>query len=149
MPALPLISIVIILAIHRLSEFIKPAFASKLPALISGIFLIPLLVSKYEFIVNRKGLKLDLTHYELSNYLKTHNEESTLFYLAGPYDAEFYYYSVNNPRVKRGKFKDLEIGNTVAYGNLYKDSMSTMYTYTTIDSSANARKILIQGVKNQ
>lgn len=144
LPLLPLISVIIPLAIHSFAEWTAvPAVKAAVPViLLAGIYF-PLR-EKYLFIRYREGLVLDPTHYELSEMLRNHDDNQQVLYLANWYDAEFFFYTRVNPNIRRGKFRMLRPNDVVMHGNLYKDSVNLFYTFKTLDSTANARKILIQ-----
>jgi 4-amino-4-deoxy-L-arabinose transferase-like glycosyltransferase len=146
-PALPLVSIVITAFIMHVLGYFREMHWQ-----ISSIFLVVVtmaipVIEKYRFIQERKGLHLDMSHYELSDMLRHHEGPEALKYLAYHYDAEFYFYTKTNPLIKRGKFDKLRTGDLVSYGNRYKDSIPMKYTYTLIDSTNNAWKIRITGTK--
>ncbi len=143
MPLLPIISIIIALFFDFLYQHFEiPAIRMGLIAAVCVACIYPV-KTKFEFIAFRSGLLLDMTHYELSQMLRSYKEPEQCKYLAAPYDPEFYFYSVVNPGIARGKFNQLRVNDIVFHGNLYKDSLISKYRFKTLDSGANARKVLI------
>lgn len=147
LPLLPLISVIIPLALHGAAEMTAiPALKIALPVLLLTGLYFPLR-EKYLFIRYRDGLILDSTHYELSEMLRNHREEKQVLYLANWYDAEFFYYSRVNPHIRRGRFRYLRPNDVVMHGNMYRDSLNQHYHFKVLDSTENARKLLIQGIR--
>lgn len=148
MPLLPLVTIVISYGLFVLYSSIKQApFRLTLSIAILIAIAIPV-KDKFEFIANRKGLLLDPGHYELSHMMKRHNKTQKAKYIANWYDAEFYFYTRQHTEISRGKFRQLNIGDTVMMGNLYKDSLPLRYEYQLIHSTGNAQTVVITGHKN-
>ncbi len=146
-PALPMVAIVItsfLFFLYRQAHELhwKIAFIVLLCITIT----VPIM-EKYRFIAHRKDLKLDMSHYELSDMLRMYDGQDSLKYIAYHYDAEFYFYTKANPKVFRGRFTQLQPGDMVAYGNRFRDSMPMMYNYNLLDSTPNAWKVRITGIK--
>lgn len=145
MPLLPLVAIVITLFIRFLYDLSdRKLLKTVLPLAICIAMAWPV-SEKFAFIYQRKGLELDRTHYELSGMLRSYKGDAQALYLAAPYDAEFYFYAVSNPTIQRGQFSRLSKNDIVLHGNRYKDSLNIAYRFTTLDSTANARKVRILG----
>jgi len=147
MPALPLVALIITLFITEVYSSIQEAFLKTTYLCALCLLLMFPMIEKYKFITERKGLELDMGHYELSQILRNQAQNEQLIYLAGPYDAEFYFYTKSNPNVLRGHLKDIRTRDLLAFGNLYKDSIKHHYHYTLLDSTQNAQKIRITGIK--
>ena len=145
MPLLPLAAILIALFLRYLYELSDRNMVKTLLPLLICIAMVWPLFQKFNFIYQRKGLELDRTHYELSEMLRSYKGDAQALYLAAPYDAEFYFYAVSNPAIQRGQFSKLRKNDIVLHGNRYKDSLNTTYRFTTLDSTANARKVRILG----
>lgn len=148
MPYLPLVAIVIALGIYHAFKTIKNKAAISVSTLVLLIGLSFTITDKFNFIVERKGLLLDLGHYELSEMMKAHPKEQKAKYIANWYDAEFYFYTKEHPEISRGKFRELQNGDTVLMGNLYKDSLPLRYEFNTIKQTDNAKTVVITGLKN-
>jgi hypothetical protein len=146
-PALPLVSIVITSFLFFLyGQAHELHWKIAFTALLCMTMAVPV-IEKYQFIADRKDLKLDMSHYELSEMLRAYTGRDSLKYIAYHYDAEFYFYTKANPKVFRGNFKTLRSGDMVAYGNRFKDSMKMIYNYNLLDSTPNAWKVRITGIK--
>jgi 4-amino-4-deoxy-L-arabinose transferase-like glycosyltransferase len=146
-PILPVAAIVITFFIIHLynkipNQRIKIVFVSVMTLLL----LIPAR-EKYQFIAERKGLILSMDYYELSDLLRTHQGKDQLFYLSNNYDPEFYFYTLKNEHIRRGKLKQLKKGDLVAIGNQLTDSLDVYYYFETVDSTLNAKKVRINGIK--
>lgn len=147
-PLLPIIGIVISAGIQVfLNRLLITKRVQIIIAAVCILFTMPLMIEKTKFITKRKGMVLDFGHYELSQFMRTYKEKDTVGYIANWYDAEFYFYTIQNPTIKRYNFGQLHIGNKVMMGNLYKDSLPLKYNYKTIDSTENAKIIEITGIK--
>ncbi|HEY1045138.1 MAG TPA: phospholipid carrier-dependent glycosyltransferase [Bacteroidia bacterium] len=146
-PLLPFIGIVISVGIHVfLNHHLITKRVQIITAVVCILFTVPLMIEKTEFITKHKGMVLDFGHYELSQFMRTYKGKDTVGYIANWYDAEFYFYSIQNPTIKRYQFNQLQLGNKVMMGNLYKDSLPIKYHFRTIDSSENAKIIEITGI---
>lgn len=146
-PALPLIAIVITFFIF---EGIKAIPVRSLKAVCTLAVIAGLVIAipaKFMFIYKRKGLKLDMGHYELSHFIRDYKGPGQAKYIANWYDAEFFFYTRYNPLINRGKFKYLETGDTVFMGNMYKDSLGMVYEYKVLAHTQNAQQVRITGRK--
>jgi 4-amino-4-deoxy-L-arabinose transferase-like glycosyltransferase len=147
MPVLPVIAIVITMTISIGYDHLPQAYLKIIYICLLSLLMLPLIADKYQFIASRKGLVLDRGHYELSDLLRKKKDRDSLIYIARHYDAEFYFYTKTNNNVHRGYFSSLKPGEIVAMGNFYKDSLKNHYHYTLLDSTQNAQKIRITGIK--
>ncbi len=148
MPYLSLVAIVIALGISQLFKTIKNPVVATISTLLVCIGIAIPIINKYNFIVERQGLLLDLGHYELSEMMKAHPKHQKAKYIANWYDAEFYFYTKQHPEISRGQFRALQKGDTVLMGNLYKDSLPLRYEFNTIKQTENAKTVVITGHKN-
>jgi hypothetical protein len=80
--------------------------------------------------------------------MKAHDKTKKAKYIANWYDAEFFFYTRQHPEISRGQFRQLNIGDTVMMGNLYKDSLPLRYEFNLIDKTENAQTVVITGHKN-
>ena len=148
MPLLPLVAILLSYGLFVLYSKIKqPVLKIILTLGILGALVIPI-KDKFDFIAYRKGLILDPGHYELSHRMKAHDKTHKAKYIANWYDAEFFFYTRQHPEISRGQFRQLNTGDTVMMGNLYKDSLPLRYEYHLIDKTENAQTVVITGHKN-
>jgi 4-amino-4-deoxy-L-arabinose transferase-like glycosyltransferase len=148
MPLLPLIAILISYGVYLFWQKQKLALTKTIiPIVILAMLAYPI-IQKFEFIYIRKGLLLDPGHYELSHMMKSHNKQQKAKYIANWYDAEFFFYTRQHPEISRGQFRQLELGDTVMYGNLYKDSLPLRYQYKLLLKTENAQTVVITGHKN-
>ena len=147
MPLLPMVSIILVLGLYYLFErFENNIFQTIITLVICVLLAFPVL-DKFEFITKRKGLLLDLTHYELSDLLRAYEGKIQTQYIAAPYDAEFYFYAQNNTNIIRGNLHQLNANDIVFYGNRFKDSIPLLYNYTVLIARENAWKVKINGKK--
>lgn len=149
MPVLPMISILLAWFINTLYGLAKQPVYRIMMLVFIGFGLLPVLRDKTLFCLEHKGMKLDMGHLELSRMLRKHQGPQRAKYLAGPYDAEFYFYTLSNPYISRGRFQDIRAGDTVLFGNLYKDSILQNFSYTISDSTSNAFKTIIRATENR
>jgi hypothetical protein len=148
MPLLPLIAILLSYGVYLFWQKQKLALTKTIiPIVILAMLAYPI-IQKFEFIYIRKGLLLDPGHYELSHMMKSHNKQQKAKYIANWYDAEFFFYTRQHPEISRGQFRQLELGDTVMYGNLYKDSLPLRYQYKLLLKTENAQTVVITGHKN-
>lgn len=147
MPVLPLISIVIALFAWSVYELIPDKKYQNVYILLICLLMIFPIKEKFEFIAFRKNINLDFTHYELSTMMRNYKINEHAVYLAAPYDPEFYFYSLQNPTIQKGSIQHLHKNTIVFHGNLFKDSLDKTYIFRTLDSTENARRILILGTR--
>lgn len=145
MPLLPLISIIILLFIFEVNQKIKNQKWQVVFSFMLVLSLLPAAYGKFRFIQYKEGLLLDLGHYELSHLIESHQGRAQ--YIANWYDAEFYFYTKKHPNISRGQFRNLNTGDTVLMGNMYKDSLPMLYNFEILKETGNARAVRIISVK--
>ncbi len=146
-PALPLVAITLVLFIESLYAFMRNKYLKLAYICILCLSLVPPVIDKYRFIAVRQGMTLNYSHYELSHMLKNRQVNEHMTYIANPYDAEFLFYTRVNDHIRRGHIDSLHTGDIVAFGNMYKDTVGSRYHYTILDSTQNAWKTRITGIK--
>jgi 4-amino-4-deoxy-L-arabinose transferase-like glycosyltransferase len=146
MPLLPLLTLIIVFFLYEISLKIPDKF-KVLYVWGLVVLTLPSAYSKYRFNLYHEGLLLDFGHYELSRMMEEHKGQA--LYIANWYDAEFYFYTKKHPNIKRGKFRDLQAGDTVLLGNMYKDSLPMLYNIEVLKESGNARTVRIISKKEQ
>jgi len=149
-PLLPLISIVLALTCFGVLNTSKSSTVQWSIYILIAVCLSHSLYQKMMFTSQRKGLRLAMDLYTISEKIRVYNvRPEVLFYYSGPYDAWHYFYTLKNPLVKRVDYNTIKENDRMIVIPSFKDSIQKRYSYITLDSNYYDQTIRITGIKNR
>lgn len=150
LPLLPLIAIVLAITFFEVLHTTKSKALQWSIYLLIAVCLSHSLYQKMMFTSQRKGLRLAMDLYTISEKIRVYNARpDVLYYYSGPYDAWNYFYTLVNPLVKRVDYNTIQVNDRMVIVPAFKDSIEKQYTYQTIDSNYYDQTIRITGIKNR
>ncbi len=149
-PLLPLITIVISLTCFDVLTVNKSRAFQWRVYLIIAVCLSHSLYQKMMFTSQRKGLRLSMDIYTISEKIRVYNARpDVLYYYSGPYDAWNYFYTLKNPLVKKVDYNTIKVNDRMIVIPSFKDSIQKRYSFLTLDSNYYDQTIRITGIKNR
>jgi len=149
-PLLPLIAIVISLTCFDVLTVNKSHVVQWSVYFLIAVCLSHSLYQKMMFTSQRKGLRLSMDLYTISEKIRVYNARpGVLYYYSGPYDAWNYFYTLKNPLVKKVDYNTIKVNDRMIVIPPFKDSIQKRYSFLTLDSNQYDQTIRITGIKNR